>query len=413
MKCKKAALAVAAVVLLNVPVFAGEIDKLAQILADKGLISYGEAQKVITETKEETRRQSASGTNLSLPSWIQNIKFTADVRLRYQGDWNDSDKTRNRERLRLRFGFEARPVENLTAAFGLATGKTSGGADSEPTSTNYTFQGFSKAPIFVDYAYLRYDIDNVGKLNAGKIKSNMATWNLKQLIWDGDINPDGITLNFNRDLAKGFSLFANLGWLALNADISKGANQPDVYIFQPGVVYKNGAISVKAAIGYQQFNTKNKALYSVPGNSNYLGSYTGSTDFRLINPAVEVKIKEVAGKYGVSVFGEYVKNTDDSVYKDNNEGGLYGITFGDEKISRLADWNLTFAGRYLMSFAIPAYLGYSDAYGGASNARGYEIGFNFGLTKNAALAINYLSYKQINGAQNPKSLAQFDVSYKF
>jgi hypothetical protein len=253
------------------------------------------------------------------------------------------------------------------------------------------------------------------KINAGKVKPALVTWNIKQLIWDTDINPDGITVNFSRGLPNGFALFGNAGWLVINGDVRQGQNQPDVYIFQPGIVYKKGKFSIKAALGYQQFNTKNRALFATPGNNNFLGpsTYVNNTNFSLVNPGFEAKINELVGRYCVKVFGEYVKNTDDSVYKDNNEGGLYGLTFGDDKVGKLGDWNITFAGRYLMSYAIPSYLGFSDAYGGAPNARGYEIGFNFGLTKNTTLAITYLDYKNINGTEVQKSLAQFDISYKF
>ncbi|MDR2192213.1 MAG: putative porin [Endomicrobium sp.] len=412
-KLQRAAAVLAAVVFFSGSVFAGEVDKLAQKLAEKGVISYGEAQQIITETAEETRQLTASGANSLIPAWIQNVKFNADIRLRFQSDWNSSDNTRDRERLRLRFGFEARPVENLSAAFGLATGKTSGGADSEPTSTNYTFQGFGKAPIFVDYAYLQYDIAGMFKVNAGKLKAAMVTWNIKQLIWDTDINPEGVTVNFNRDLGGGLAIFGNAGWIFLNGDIRQGAGQPETYIFQPGITFSKGKISLKAALGYQQFVTKGRNLFSTPGNANFLGGYTSSTNFSLINPGIEFKAKEVVGKYTIKVFSEYVKNIDDEVYKDNNEGGLFGFTFGDDKIEKLGDWNIGYAARYLMARAIPAYLGFSDAYGGAGNARGYEIGFNLGLTKKASLAISYLNYDVINGAENNKSLAQFDVSYKF
>ncbi|MCL2145468.1 MAG: putative porin [Endomicrobia bacterium] len=412
----------AAVLFFCSAAFAGEVDKLASILAEKGIISYGEAQQIITETNEEIRQKTASGTNSSIPAWIQNIKFSGDIRLRYQSDWAPDVTTRSRERLRLRFGFEARPAENMTAAFGLATSATSSGSDENPTSTNYTFQGFNKAPIFIDYAYLQYDIQNIGKLSAGKIKGSMATWNIKQLIWDGDINPDGVTLNLNnRKLGNGFELFGNIGWLIINGDVQESNSgrpndMPDVYILQPGVNYKNGSFSARAALGYQQFNTKGRAPYGSNATGNYLGDaarYTNLTDFRLINPAAEIKMSEAVGKYTVKVFGEYVKNLDDSVYKNDNEGGLYGITFGDDRISKFGDWNVTYAGRYLMSFAIPYGLGFSDAYNGRPNVRGYEIGLNFGLTKNTAFAFNYLNYDLINGNKAQQSLAQCDISYKF
>jgi hypothetical protein len=127
-KFQKLAAVLAAVIFWGSSAFAGEVDRLATILAEKGVISYGEAQQLITETKEEMRQKTASGSNPLLPAWVQNIKFSADIRLRFQSDWA-ANNARTRERLRFRFGFEARPVENLTAAFGLATGKTSTGYD--------------------------------------------------------------------------------------------------------------------------------------------------------------------------------------------------------------------------------------------------------------------------------------------
>ncbi|MDR1695105.1 MAG: putative porin [Endomicrobium sp.] len=407
---QKVVLALTAAVFMSGAAFAGEVDKLASVLAEKGVITYGEAQRITTETGEDIKAQTASGTNPAIPAWVQNIKFSGDIRLRFQSDWSAGDNTRDRERMRLRFGFEARPVQNVTAAFGFATGKFGGvdGADAEPTSTNATFAGFNKLPIGIDYAYLSYDINNIGKISAGKIKSGMTAWNLKQLIWDGDINPDGVSFNMNKDLGKGFTFFGNAGWLIINGDVRRQAELADVYILQPGVTYKTGNIGIKAALGYQQFNTKGR---HITANNNI--AFNSATDYRLINPAVEASVSEVIGKYVVKVFGEYVKNTDDALYKNNNEGGLYGITFGDGKIGNRGDWNITYAGRYLMAGAVPAALSFSDAYGGAADVRGFEIGINYGLTKNTSFAFNYLSYDRINGAKDPRSLAQCDISYKF
>ena len=419
MKFQKAAAAFAAVIFLSSSVLAGEIDRLASILAEKGIISYGEAQQLITETNEEIRQKTASGANSSIPAWVQNIKFSGDIRLRHQADWNGANN-RDRERLRLRFGFEARPVENLTAAFGLASSAVgANGVDANPTSTNATFDGFNKLPIFIDFAYLQYGINNVGKVNLGKVKPNMALWNMKQLVWDTDINPDGITLNVDRKLGNGFDFFGNAGYLFIRGDTTRPNDKPDVYIFQPGVNYKTGNISVKAALSYQQFNTKDRTVGNFGSNATgeYLPAATvGSTDYRLINPAVEVGVNEVAGRYGVKVFGEYVKNisVDDSVAnKSRDEGGLYGITFGDNSVRKFGDWNITYAGRYLMDYAVPYGLSFSDAYSGRTGIRGYEVGLNFGLTKNATFTFAYLNYDRIHAAGPNRSLTQADISYKF
>ena len=40
-----------------------------------------------------------------------------------------------------------------------------------------------------------------------------------------------------------------------------------------------------------------------------------STDFRCINPSIELKMENILGDLMVSVFGDFVKNTEDSVYE--------------------------------------------------------------------------------------------------
>ena len=70
--------------------------------------------------------------------------------------------------------------------------------------------------------------------------------------------------------------------------------------------------------------------------------------------------------------------------------------------------------RYLEANAIPAGLGDSDAYGGKGNSQGYEVILTLGITKSLSFGFDYYSMEKINGSnKDPKSLAQFDISYKF
>ncbi|AKL98419.1 putative porin [Endomicrobium proavitum] len=419
-------LAAACVIAFTQAVNASEIDGLVNKLVEKGIISAGEGRQIITETNEDVKSLTAAGSQAGVPQWVQNLKFSGDVRLRHQMDWTATG-TRNRERIRLRFAVETRVIENMKAAFGLATGSTANGEDLNPTSANFTVRAFNKAPIFVDHAYLSYNIDGVGQINVGKIKSGLVTWNLRQLIWKSDVNPDGASFNTEGNIGSGFGYFGNIAWLTLNGDVRFGADMPDVYIAQPGVTYKNGNVSVKAAVGYQQFNTRGRIGY--PSNNaatafanisnetgKYLGSsttYTNETNFQLLNPSIEIKVKEVVGKYGFSLFCEYSKNLNDSVYKGANEAGLYGFGLGDDKVANFGDWTLSVASRFIKATAIPFGLGNTDVYEGQPDVKGYEASFAFGLTKNTSLGINYFNYRRITGANREQSLAQAELNYKF
>ncbi len=417
MRLKKVAATLAAVLFLSSGVFAGEVDKLATVLAEKGVITYGEAQQIITETKEEMRQQSLSGTNPLLPKWVQSMTVKGDIRLRHQMDWGGSNKTRNRERMRVRLGVEAGIFDSVTAAFGLASGAMAGGSadatkgigDKSPTSTNHTYQSFNKVPVFIDYAYLQYKGIPNFTISAGKVKGKSQVWNATDLVWDGDINPDGIALNYNKKLDGGVSIFANAGWYTLGEG-RKELLMPDVYIVQPGLSFKSGNFSAKAGLAYQQFNLKDRDVKS--NEAGYMDN--NSTDFRCINPSIELKMENILGDLMVSVFGDFVKNTEDSVYEKDLEGKAFGVQFGSKKIAELGTWQVKVMNRYLEANAIPAGLGDSDAYGGKGNSQGYEVILTLGITKSLSFGFDYYSMEKINGSnKDPKSLAQFDISYKF
>ncbi|MBD3263657.1 MAG: hypothetical protein GF375_00965, partial [Candidatus Omnitrophica bacterium] len=131
--------------------FAGEIDILVQKLVEKGILTSGEAQQVLTETREEVRKEIVKGTYSSLPSWIQNMKLKGDLRLRYQWEDKTDSEDRHRGRYRFRLGLHTKVNDKLSVAAGLATG------GSDARSTNQTMDtSFSTPDIRLDYAFAEW-----------------------------------------------------------------------------------------------------------------------------------------------------------------------------------------------------------------------------------------------------------------
>ncbi|MDD5102084.1 MAG: hypothetical protein PHH62_03770, partial [Endomicrobiaceae bacterium] len=70
--------------MLSVKTFASGVDDLANLLAEQGVITYGQAQQIITESNEQARQELASGQSKTVPAWVQNLTFKGDLRVRAQ-----------------------------------------------------------------------------------------------------------------------------------------------------------------------------------------------------------------------------------------------------------------------------------------------------------------------------------------
>ncbi len=123
-----------------------------------------------------------------------------------------------RARFRLRFGFEKSwPDDDMMVGFRLASG-----ANSDPTTTNQTFAGFQKYPIWIDQAYARWTPKAVPGLSvtAGKMPN---PWETTDLVWDPDINPDGVWVRYNVPGLGPVTPFVGVGVFQLYESNSKSA----------------------------------------------------------------------------------------------------------------------------------------------------------------------------------------------
>jgi hypothetical protein len=400
-------LAAAVVATMSCSAFA-DFSSLANLLAEKGIISYGEAQTLSTESKEEAKMKLASGKSELVPLWVQNMTFKGDVRIRTQYDWDASNQARLRERLRLRMGIETRPVEKIKLGFGLATGSLSSstGKDADPSSTNHTFEYMNKSPLFVDYAYIQYDPIEWLVVRGGKVKGKTQVWNTSDLIWDGDYNPDGLNATAKTELSEKTKLSANAGWYTFGEG-KQGKMLADAYILQPVVEFQESNIKVKAGLAYQQFNFAGRTNAGTGLIKNY--------DFKVVNPSVSVDVADVVNSLSLGIYGDYAQNIQKDLPqvggKDAVTGYLIGAKFGHAKTEKLGTWNINAMYRYLELYAIPEGLGDSDSYGGKAG-KGYEVVLTFGLTKALSFGIDYYQMTDING-NAPKSLCQFDFVCKF
>lgn len=400
-----------------------QVDALIEKLVDKGILTRQEGIELKAEIAEDEKIVREEGLKQSLPSWVQNTKLKGDLRLRFQNKHekaaNDYNKDTTVGRIRLRLGLESKINDKLMAAVGIASSNSSSG---DPRSTNVTLgDSNTKKTILLDYAYAKYSPSPWLNFVGGKMLLNDVLWEPTDLIWDTDITPEGAIFQFNKNLSSKATTFMNAGALIVDDDTSSDYDAPMAYILQPGINYTvNDNLSLKGAVSLQAFhNVKGHVSSGFSSESNTGNTDNGTTsytyDYQMINPALEVSLKQPFNVLGLNVdslklFAEYVNNLDVS---DNASGFSTGFKFGYEKIEKWGDWQFRYLYAMLGKDAVLDVLPDSDRYGGKTAIRSHEAELNFGLGKNTSLGIDVYRSERTGTAKAPETLLQVDWNMKF
>jgi len=405
--------------------FASEIDLLLQKLVEKGVLTPGEAQQVKTETKEEIRKEIASAKYELLPEWLQRVKLKGDFRLRYAYTKQKAQKDDSKGQIRVRLGTEVKVNDKMKAGIGLATGSTS-----NPRSTNATIADTNGPAAFksiiLDYGYGSYSPTTWLTLTGGKFKNPI--WQPTDLLWDGDLNPEGLNVQFDYRLNPYLGLFMNSEIFALTYDSPSDAART-MWVVQPGVNYNwRDKINLKAAVaGYFFTNLKGKAAFT---NSNRTNSTTLNGQYKYnyasVNPSVELGFKEpfagipLLAKYVpyAGIFSDFIYNPDPDTGKSGFDAG---IKFGQEKVGDWGQWQAKILFSRLGRDAWLDILPDSDRYSGKTNMKSTEAILEYGLGKNTSLVVDYYWAESLSkstavatlGNKIPQQVLQIDWNLKW
>ncbi|MCM8789778.1 MAG: putative porin [Candidatus Omnitrophica bacterium] len=413
--------------------YAGEIDILLQKLVDKGILTTGEAQEIKTETQEQVKKEIAEGKYSSLPQWLQNTKLKGDFRLRYQYNHSktvaEQTNERHRGRIRLRLGLDSKVNEKLLVALGLATGLNDGSGSTFKAdtirSTNQSFDNsFSKHPINLDYAYAKYCATPWITLLGGKVLLKDALWEAGDLMWDTDITPEGAVAVFNKKIAS-FDTLLYTGFFVFEEDSSSG-DDPWLFHLQPIISKKlSDDISIKGGVAFDYFSVGNTTLNGSGKSNSWYSSgdtITPKKDVVNIMPAYELEINNPFKPLQISfldnvatlkLFGEYVRNLNNSKPDDNKSGYMFGLSLGQDKIKKWGDWQISYNFARLEKDAVLDILPDSDRYGGKTNMRGHEFKLSYGLGKNTSLDFDIYRCQSLSNPRAPETLVQVDWNMKF
>ncbi len=396
--------------------------ELLKVLRDNGTISEeaysllknsAQADAERTDAKiEETAEEKLAAVNKVSDKlkWAEKIKLKGDLRLRRQYEEADPEngekESRERYRYRLRLGAEAQVVDDVKVGLGFA----SGGDDAR--STNETLDdGFSTKDARLDYAFAEWTPAEWVSVVGGKFKRKPYLWAPTDLLWDGDINPEGVSVHLQTDNSFG-TAYGNAGHWILE-EFSSVSDDPTLTYAQVGHKFKSGNLFGNVAGTYYAFDgLEDAAVIGDRDGSNTLMGGNYVFDYDSIGLSAEVGVKDVfmPGKI-FAVFGDYIKNDD----SDEDTGRAIGFKFGDKKVKEQHTWQFKYINADLEADAFPDFLPDSDRLGGNTGVKSNEIVFKYAIAKNIILALDYYDSEQdVPGLDDDEEkLLQTDILFKF
>ncbi len=301
-----------------------------------GLIDALRAEADTERAAQATPAAAPASVAAAAPraSLMERIQLFGDVRLRYEHDRNrPGSDDRNRARLRLRVGAEVSLHPELVAGFRVRTGDPD-----DPNSPHQTFDSMFDSYAFdLDRAYVRWRPSWLAgaTVTAGKFGSPFLSNPVYgELVWDADVNPEGVALTLAREVGDGHSLRLALGEYVLQEQ--GGADEATLFAAQAaGSARLAEGWKGSAALAWYRYANLNPdgSTFTVRDNAGNLvsgGEY--ASEFSVWNPHASLSYSGF--ELPVTLAGEYFYNSRSST--DDDSGFAVGVSVG--KVQRSRDW---------------------------------------------------------------------------
>jgi hypothetical protein len=249
--------------------------------------------EVKQELTQEAERKGWTAPG-ALPEWVHRIAFGGDFRARGEGDFysnaNAGDftnvnainagapfnidsqtnafnpatlnslKDRSFSNIRFRLTFDAFVAHDIDIHARLATG-----SDNQPVTTNQTLGNyFQKDAIWLDRAFVAWHPLDGLDVFAGRMKNPMRA---ADLIWDDDVNPDGIAASYERRFTERVSAYltgaayalsyipANSPDTALSDDKTSSNHNRFIYLVQAGAAVRaTDTLTARVNVDYTDYD---------------------------------------------------------------------------------------------------------------------------------------------------------------
>ena len=394
---------------MSVPASAAVDAKLLDMLKANGSISQAQyvelqtelakdqkAQQIAQQAQQETNEQiaaTAKKTN-ELSSfdqklaWAAKTQFKGDVRFRQETVKNDgvpNSKDQDRQRIRARLGAYTEINPQVDTGIRIATGSSDDARSTNQDLNNY----FDKKQIWLDQGYVDYHPDAIKNLHLIAGKMNQPWVSMGDIIWDSDINPEGLAVTYKYPLNGSTELFGSAGHYTLKDNVDGEGVQ-----FKHDLRLYAGQLGGRFALTDSLKLTLGGSLYSYDNDKDSACPTTGTVTAPCAlavngnSPNETFKLYEGFGQLDIanlpvplSIYGQYVNNKDAS--NDQDTGWLAGVK------TKVYGFGIDYNYRDVQRNAVVGAFTDSDFANGYTGSRGSKLKVSYELDKNFTLGATY------------------------
>ena len=417
-----------------------------------------QVQAAKEEVLQETQKQIESA---AAPEWTKRIRFGGDIRLRYEADLFNRNNavldnpsspstlmnTQNNQesyKVRARLGATADINETTEVGVRISTGNTSDPVTEQQTMGTY----FNPYTVVMNLAYLKTTPLPGFTLSGGRIVNPFF---FSDLVWWHDLTFEGFAGTYRHQLSGLFEGYATAGAFP----IWKSAfNESDKWLYagQVGLdITPRKELVGRIGVAYYDY----QHIRGIPNSPDYPGLYDytapqfiqkGNTLFDIGNYSTTPASTELAlasqfrelnitGTFDVgfwdpihAVFlGDYVKNVgfnralvaalaspqNPALVTAQVQGYQVGMSVGYPEIIRFPQWRGYCYYRYLQADAVLDAFTDPTFHLGGTNAKGWILGGDLGLSKNLWLSVKWTSANEITGPPLSIDSLFVDINARF
>lgn len=309
---------------------------------------------------------------------LNKLKLFGDVRFRTELDRNSKKKDgsfrndRDRLRYRIRFGFKY----NLNKNFEFGARIRSGNPFNQQSPHITIGNEFHSGDFSVDKVYIKVKDKSGLWLWAGK--NGMPFWEQNEMLWDGDVNPEGLASGGKFNINDNMHIMPVLGYFIENRSGKSFIDDSRILAAQVRLSNKFNDNKLVLSTGFINAN-------KIPEKPDYVDTFT--KNYSIWASSLQFNLKSVGLTLGVDYFknlADYKNNENVAdIFKDQTTGYVTSIKYG------LGKFQFGYYFAHIEKYAVIDYFAQDDwvrwgnkNYTRSSNYGGHEFRVKYKIAKN-------------------------------